>query len=203
MARRVRLLRRRSRRASESGARRNCWAIGRHVSSARTGRIAPAATRLQRAPTNATSAGPTRLPTSSPKPKRPSITPNIATRSSFRTPRWTSVNPETSRTALLTPVANSATTARAATGQAPMRIKGRPHAASAIEKTLVSPGPPVRPRAPRAPIRPPNPIAAFSRPIPLSPIERSSIAETTMSVTSRPRTNVCATKSPATSVAPG
>ena len=52
-------------------------------------------------------------------------------------------------------------------------------------------------------MRPPRPSAALSRPTPLSPNPRSSIEETTISVRSSPRTKVCTTKSPATSVAPG
>lgn len=63
------------------------------------------------------------------------MTPNMVTRSSFRTPHWIRVNPARSSTALLTPVTKSTAIASSATGHTPM-------------KTSATPSPPARLRTP-------------------------------------------------------
>ena len=122
--------------------------------------------------------------------------PNTATRSSFRTPRCNSVKPEMSRIAFATPVTNSAPSATAGATQTPMSISGSPQHARAMMHTFPRSPPPRSRRAAPAPTSPPSPIAAFRKPTPVSPMSRSSIDATTINVMSRPRTKICATKSP-------
>ena len=137
------------------------------------------------------------------EPTIPSNRPNTGTRSEAGIPRWRMVNPDTSRSALLTPVTRRPTTASAISGQAPMTTMGRPQRARATANAAASRGIRVSPIAPTAPSRPPSPTAAFSSPTPSFPIANSSMAATTMSVVSMPRTKTCPPKSRKTSPTSG
>ena len=138
-------------------------------------------------------------PVATPIPIMPSNNPNTGTRSDDGIPRCIIVKPETSRSALLTPVTSSPAMASGTSGHAPMTAMGRPQKASATAKAAASRGIRVSPTAPIAPMRLPRPTAALSSPTPLSPSPSSSIEATTMSVVSMPRTNTWPPKSRKTS----
>ena len=142
-------------------------------------------------------------PVATPIPIMPSNKPKTGIRSDDGIPRCIIVKPETSRSALLTPVTSSPAMASGTSGHAPMTAMGRPQKASATAKAAASRGIRVSPTAPIAPMRLPRPTAALSSPTPLSPSPSSSIEATTMSVVSMPRTNTWPPKSRTTSATPG
>ena len=121
-----------------------------------------------------------------------SRTANTADRARFDVPRWRSVSPDTSISALPTPTTPSATIATSVTGTKPMTAIGAPHRNRAIANTTASRRSPPIARAPSAPTIPPRPIAAPSTPTPASPMPRTSIARIARNVVSAPRTAVWA-----------
>ena len=170
-----------------------------HARSAATGRIAPVATSAPWMPNAAMSTGARTPPRAGPALATLSTTPRTATREALGAMRWMSVNPATSSTALLRPTAAMHAMATAGSTTMPMTAIGTPQPARATANGEPSRRRPVSEMAAIAPASPPRPTAALSVPTPGSPIPSSSMAATTMSTLSSPRTNVWRPRQPMTS----
>ena len=136
-------------------------------------------------PIAATSPEATSAPSAAPRLAIVSITANTPDRAVIEVPRWRSVSPATSSSALPMPTTASARIARAGLGAMPMTASGAPQATSATANRPASRRPVPIASASTAPTIPPAPIAAPSAPTPGSPIPRTSIARIARNVVMR------------------